>query len=126
MAMPSSEILRFLLVGGVNTLWTLCLYWLMLPDLGYVAAYSISFVLGIVSGYTLNAFFVFRTRWSWRRLLAFPLVHAVNYVVGIGVIWIVVGLLGIDARLGPVVVVVATLPINFLLTRKLVAGGRRA
>lgn len=119
------EVLRFLVVGGLNTLATLCIYWLLLPHVEYAVAYTISFIAGILSGYALNTCVVFKARWSWRRLMAFPFVHVVNYILGMGVIWLAVGVSGLDARLGPVVAVVVTLPVNFLLTRRLIAGKRR-
>lgn len=124
-AVRAGEVLRFLLVGGFNTLATLCIYWLLLPLVGYAVAYSISFVMGVLSGYALNTWLVFKTHWSWRRLMAFPLVHVVNYVLGMGVIWMAVDVLGLDARLGPVAAVLVTLPVNFFLTRRLIAGRRR-
>jgi len=111
------ELFRFVIAGGINTLLTLALYWLLLAWFEYRVAYTISFVAGIVSGFAFNTYAVFRVPWSWMRLLAFPSVHAVNYVVGLAIVWLSVRVFGIDERLAPVVAAVAIIPLNFMMTR---------
>ena len=114
------EVVRFLAGGGANTLLTLACYWMLLHLLPYGAAYTLSFALGIMSSYAINTWFVFRQPWSWAKLLAFPLVHLVNYLAGMAVIWLLIERLGVDARIAPVAAIIATLPLNFLMTRRLV------
>jgi putative flippase GtrA len=111
---------RFAIGGGANTLLTLLLYWGLLRMMGYAAAYTTSFAVGIVTGFALNTWFVFRTRWSWRKFFAYPWLHALNYVVGLGLLALLVRLLGVDARIAPVIVVCITLPMMFVLVRLLI------
>lgn len=120
------EIFRFVIAGGINTLLTLALYWLLLTWLEYRLAYTASFVAGIVSGFVLNTYIVFRVPWSWMRLLAFPSVHAVNYVVGLAIVWFGVRVIGVEERIAPVVAAVVILPLNFLMTRFVVKTFRRS
>ncbi len=111
--------LRFLIGGGANTLLTLALYWLLLLWLPYSIAFTVSFALGILTGYTINTLVVFQAAWSWRKLMMFPSVHAVNYCLGLGVIFVSVDVFGISASWAPLIATVCTLPVNFLLTRLL-------
>ncbi len=120
------EIVRFIVAGGINTLLTLALYWLLLEWLEYRLAYTVSFVAGVVSGFALNTYVVFRVPWSWVRLLAFPSVHAVNYVVGLVIVWLGVRVFGIDERIAPVVAAVVIIPLNFLMTRLVVKTSGRS
>lgn len=120
------EAVRFILAGGINTLLTLALYWLLLAWLEYRLAYTASFAAGIISGFALNTYVVFRVPWSWVRLLAFPSVHAVNYVVGLAIVWVGVRVFGIDERIAPVVAAVAIVPLNFLMTRYAVKPAGRS
>ena len=120
------EIFRFVIAGGINTLFTLALYWLLLTWFEYRLAYTVSFVVGIVSGFALNTYVVFRVSWSWMRLLAFPSVHAVNYVVGLAIVWLGVRVVGIDERIAPVVAAVVVIPLNFLMTRFVVKPSIRS
>lgn len=101
---------------------TYATYWSLLSWCPYPVAYASSFVLGIISGYAINTLFVFRQPWRWRRLLAFPLVHAVNFVAGLGVVWISVRMAGVNPKWAPIVATIVTLPLNFLMTRTAIGG----
>lgn len=120
------EIVRFVVAGGINTALTLALYWLLLEWLEYRLAYTASFAAGVISGFALNTYVVFRVRWSWMRLMAFPSVHFVNYVAGLAIVWLGVRVLGIDERIAPVVAAVAIIPLNFLMTRFVVKTSGRS
>lgn len=111
------EALRFLVVGGLNTAATLLVYWLLLPGLGYGIAYSVAFGLGIVLSYVLNLRFVFRARASVSNAAAYPLVYAVQYLLGLGILAAWTELLGLPARYGVLASIAATIPVTFLLSR---------
>lgn len=113
------ESLRFLFGGGFNTLLTYLLYWVLLSWLSYGGAYTVSYVAGILTGFAINSWFVFRCPWSWKKLAAFPLVHLCNYALGLSVVFISVRWLLLDERFAPLVAMVVVLPFNFLLTRLL-------
>lgn len=116
--------IRFLLAGAANTASAILIYWLLLRWISYPYAYTVSFAIGILTGYALNTYFVFRKRWSWLRLMVFPSVHLVNYAAGLGIIWIAVSMLGIDQRIAPVISAIATVPINFVMTRWVITHRR--
>lgn len=111
---------RFLMGGGLNTLLSYAIYWALLPCMTYAWAYTVSYALAILSGFAINTWFVFRTSWSWRRLIAFPLVHLANYLASLLVVWVVVSCLGISEPVAPIVATLLVLPMNFVLTRKLI------
>lgn len=121
-ALASSAPVRFLIGGAINTIATLVAYWSLLTVMSYPVAYTVSFVAGIISGFAINTVFVFRAPWNWRKLLAFPLVHGVNYLCGMLVVAVSVRFLGIDAWLAPLLAIAATLPINYLMTKFVIAG----
>lgn len=121
----STEALRFLIGGGINTMLSYVIYWLLLPWLSYPVAYTISYATAIVSGFAISARFVFRTPWSWRKLAAFPFVQLLNYLIGLGTVTVCVRYIGIDERLVPLVATVIVLPINFMLTRGLMLYGHK-
>lgn len=110
---------RFLIGGGVNTLLSYVVYWVLLTQLPYAAAYTISYAICLLTGFAINTRFVFRTHWSWRKLLSFPMIQVANYLAGLCVMWISVSVLGVDKRIAPVIATVVVLPLNFALTRML-------
>jgi len=113
----AGTLFRFLIAGGINTAATLALYWVLLPWVRPHVAYALSFLAGIVLSYLLNTTFVFRVRRSWGGFLAFPLVYAVSYAVGALVLQVAIGPLGLDARLAPLLSIIATVPTTYLLSR---------
>ena len=112
--------LRFAIGGGANTLFTLAIYWLLLFWLPYSVAFTISFAIGIFSGYAINTLAVFRAPWSWRKLVMFPSLHAVNYCLGLGIVYLCVDVFGLQERWAPLFATAGTLPVNFALTRWLI------
>ncbi|KAF1014098.1 MAG: hypothetical protein GAK31_03122 [Stenotrophomonas maltophilia] len=108
---------RFLISGGINTGATFVLYWVLLLWLSYPVAYAISFVSGIALSYVLNTRFVFRTIFSWLKILAFPLVYLVTYAAGAWVLDLSVRRLDVPAHLAPFVSICVTLPLTFILSK---------
>jgi len=121
----SGEALRFLLAGGFNTAATYVIYLAALQVVPYRVAYTGAYAIGIVLGYAVNTFFVFRARWSWKRMLAYPLVYLVQYGIGLLCLTLLVEQQWVRKELAPLIVVVITLPLTFLGTRYLIKGKSR-
>ncbi|AMJ57774.1 MULTISPECIES: GtrA family protein [Stenotrophomonas] len=118
-------IARFLAGGALNTGSTFILYWLLLLVMEYQAAYAISFVTGILLSYVINTKFVFRTDYTLRKLILFPLVYIATYFAGAVVLDVSVSRFGVDALIAPFISICATLPLTYLLSRLVLAGGRK-
>lgn len=118
-------ILRFVVMGAVNSGLTWLAYLTLLRWVSYRWAYSLSYVAGIFLSFVLNSLFVFRVPLSWRRLLPYPSVYLVQYLLGLGVVYVGVELLGWDERLMPIAVLVVTVPVSFVLTRWALQGRER-
>jgi putative flippase GtrA len=116
-AVAASSFLRFLISGGVNTVTTYAVYLALLQVTGYKLAYSIAYVFGIVLSFVINRFFVFQTHRGWRSMLLFPLVYLAQYVVSLGVVWAWVECFHLMKELAPLVAVVITIPLTFVLSR---------
>jgi putative flippase GtrA len=121
----SHQIARFLVVGAVNTGLSYLVYLALLRWVSYRWAYSISYATGIVLSFVLNSRFVFRVPLRWRRLLPYPSVYLVQYLLGLCVVYVGVELLRWDERLMPVAVLVVTVPVSFVLTRWVLSGADR-
>lgn len=110
-------ILRYLIGGCANTALSYAAYRLLLSVLDYQYAYAISYVFGILTGYLINLKLVFSARHTWKKLLLFPLIYVAVYLVGALVLHVAVELLGVHEGLAPLLSIIATLPLSFLLTR---------
>jgi putative flippase GtrA len=109
---------RFLFWGALNTLLSYLVYLGALPFLGYLPAYTLAFIVGVVIGYSLHSRFVFRRSFSWRKLVRFPLVYLAQYAAGISLMWLLIDGLGLDARIAPIAVIVLSVPLSYFLTRQ--------
>ena len=84
---------RFLIGGGANTLLSYVLYWVLLLWMPYAWAYTISYALAILSGFAISTLFV---------------------------VWMAVEILKVPKAIAPLIATVVVLPMNFILTRKLI------
>ena len=117
-------IVRFLAGGALNTGSTFVLYWLLLLVVEFRVAYAISFVAGILLSYVINTKFVFRTDYSLRKVILFPLVYLATYLAGAVVLDLSVSRFGVDPRIAPFISIYATLPLTYLLSKLVLAGAR--
>lgn len=117
MRLFNAEKIRFLLVGGFNTISSYLIYVLLLQFFHYAIAYTASFILSIMISYFLNAQFVFRVKHSWRKFFTFPSVYFVQYFLGLGLLHVFIANFHVNALIAPLLVVSITFPISFILSR---------
>ena len=114
------EFIKFLIVGTLNTGAGYIFYLAFIQVMTYTYAYYLSYALSVVVSYVLNARIVFNEPLSLKKLLAFPLVYIVQYLIGLCLVYIAVEKLSIPVALAPLLVVIMTLPVTFLLARLIV------
>ncbi|HEV8240586.1 MAG TPA: GtrA family protein [Thermoanaerobaculia bacterium] len=122
---PAREVPRYLVAGAVNTVGSWLVYVALLQVTSYRLAYTASFAFGILLSFLLNSWFVFGVPLSWRRLLPYPGVYLAQFALGYGVVWLAVEKAGWPAWSGPLVALVFTTPLGFLLTRRLLVGAAK-
>ncbi|AYV27707.1 GtrA family protein [Streptomyces goshikiensis] len=120
------QVLRFALVGGVNTGTFFGIYLLLHPWMPYFAAYTLAFLLSMVGSFFMNTYFTYRTRPTWKKFLLFPLTNVTNYVIQSVGLYALVTWAGMDTRIAPLVAAVVAIPFTFLLSRKILVPGARA
>ncbi|MEU5216002.1 GtrA family protein [Streptomyces sp. NPDC020807] len=122
-----AQILRFALVGGVNTGTFFGCYLLLHPWMPYFAAYSLAFLLSMVGSFFLNTYFTYRTRPTWKKFALFPLTNVTNYLVQSVGLYALVTWAGMDDRIAPLVAAVVAIPFTYLISRRILVprGARR-
>ena len=116
----AGEIVRFLVGGASTTAVSYVAYLLLLKLMPYAYAYSAAYVLGIAWSYLVNTVFVFRRTPSLVRATLFPLVYLAQYVVGMGLLVVLVDVLHVPKVAAPLVVIVLTLPLTYVLSRHVI------
>ncbi|MER6389242.1 GtrA family protein [Streptomyces sp. NPDC059382] len=120
------QIVRFGLVGGVNTVTFFGIYLLLHPWMPYFAAYTLAFLLSMVGSFFMNTYFTYRTRPTWKKFALFPLTNITNYVIQSVGLFALVQWAGMDDRIAPLVAAVVAIPFTFLLSRKILVPGAAA
>ncbi|MFG2329351.1 GtrA family protein [Streptomyces sp. NPDC048604] len=116
------QVVRFALVGAVNTGTYYGLYLMFGLRLPYLAAHALAFLLSMVGSFFLTSYFTYRTRPTWRKFLLFPLTNAANFVITTVGVYVLVDLAGFSARYAPLLAAAAAVPVTFLLSRTIMLG----
>ena len=113
---------RFVVAGAINTIASYALYLALLQVMPYLAAYTISYVVGIAMSYVLSTRFVFRVPRRMRTAMRFPLVYVAQYAISSIVVVLLVEKLGVDPSVAALIAIVVTIPPTFLLSRVLLTA----
>lgn len=124
--MIRGRILRFALVGVLNTATYYGLYLLFGLFLPYLGAHVVAFVLSMIGSFFLNCYFTFRTKPTWRKFLLFPLSNATNFVVTSVGLYVLVQFFGINQRIAPLLAASVAIPVTFVVAQLVLAGRHRA
>lgn len=113
------HIVRFGVVGVVNTGVYYGLYLAFNTVMPYLAAHLLAICISMVGSFFLNCYWTFRTQPTWRKFLLFPLTNATNYIVTTVGMIVLVSAFHVDDRIAPLIAAVAAIPITFVLSRRI-------
>jgi len=119
------QMVRFALVGAVNTGTYYGLYLVLLTWLPYVVAHVLAFGLSMVGSFFLTSYFTYRTRPTWRKFLLFPLTNAANFIVTTTGVYLLVDVLHLGSRYAPLIASAAAIPITFVVSRTIMLRPER-
>jgi putative flippase GtrA len=114
--------ISFVLFGGLNTAFTYLLYLLLSKEMHYQLAYLIAYVTGIAMAYILNLRFVFNARSSLRKIVCYPLIYVTQYLLGAGLMYLMLSVLSLPNALAPLLVIVLLLPISYYMNKKVLVN----
>lgn len=117
-----NQLIRFGLVGVLNTATYYASYLLFALVLPYLAAHVVAFAISMVGSYFLNCYFTFRVPPSLRTFLLFPMSNATNFLVQTVGLYLLVSAFGMDQRVAPLLAAAVAIPVTFLVTRFLLTG----
>ena len=111
------QFIRFVGVGGINTIVTYLLYLALLPFLAYGVAYSVVYIFGIGFAYWLNLKYVFQEKSTHKKIMFYPFVYLAQYLIGIIILFIAINIYNIPEEVAPILVVIISMPLTFILTK---------
>ncbi|RZI14582.1 flippase GtxA [Staphylococcus aureus] len=112
-----AEILKFIIVGGINTLNYYVVYLLLLKllHIEYMISHITGFLVAFVISYYLNCYFVYRVKPTWRKFISFPITQIVNVSLQTVLLYVFVSWLNLPAEIAPFAGLIITIPITFIL-----------
>lgn len=117
----NKEFLRFVFVGVLNTINYYVCYLLLMEGLHvhYLASHLIATVLSMCISYFLNVYFTYKVKPSMKSFLMFPFTQVVNVGVQAVLLLVFVELWNMSSALAPIAAIVFTVPITFVVTRRI-------
>lgn len=114
-----AEILKFIIVGGINTLNYYVVYLLLLKllHIEYMISHITGFIVAFVISYYLNCYFVYRVKSTWRKFISFPITQIVNVSLQTVLLYVFVSWLNLPAEIAPFAGLIITIPITFVLSK---------
>lgn len=108
--------LRFLLLGGMNTILTLLIYWLLILFYGHNTSYATAFIIGILFSYAANSVYTFKTKIELKRLPLYIIGYVLSYLFGSMILNISVGEFGIHKQVAIFLVIGLSIPVNYIIS----------
>lgn len=107
--------IRFLFVGGLNTLVGYGSYALLLfLGLNYFLANTISYIIGIIHSYIWNKKFTFKSNnKSILEVIKFVFVYVINYLIGLGFLSLFINVFNVNEYIAGVLNLVVTTLISY-------------
>jgi putative flippase GtrA len=106
--------IRFLVVGGANTLVTYLIFFLLGLIIPPWLAYTIAFAIGLAWTALASSSLVFRVTFSWRRVLLFVVYYLAVFGLGQLVIRLIDPGTPLELLITSAVVLVVTTPLTFI------------
>ncbi|QLK85859.1 GtrA family protein [Staphylococcus sp. 17KM0847] len=113
------EIIRFIIVGGINTVNYYIVYLILLHlfHVQYIISHLIGFCTAFVISYYLNCYFVYKVQPTLKKFLAFPFTQVVNMGTQTLLIFIFVHYFQFNESIAPFVGLIVTIPITYILSK---------
>ena len=107
--------IRFLFVGGLNTIVGYGVYALLLYlNVNYLVANTISTIIGIAHSYLWNRFFTFKSKnKALKEITKFVAVYTISYVIGMCTLYIFKDKLSISPYIAGLINLVITTLISY-------------
>ena len=119
------QFLRFAAVGASGTAVQYSVLWggVEWAGISAAAASGIGYILGSVVNYILNYFFTFKSdKGHGEAASKYFTLLGIGWCINTGLMWLLVDRLGTHPTLAVLLVVAATVPVTFALSRLVLAG----
>ncbi|TCP63845.1 GtrA family protein [Baia soyae] len=129
--MDKRQVIRFIIVGVVNTVHFNLLYLIMYRffSWGYYVSFVLAFLISMVGSFFMNSFYTYRVKPTWKKFIQFPMTNVVNFVITAVGVYVLGDLLGWNKTISPFLASLIAIPFTFIISKKILVtepdkGGR--
>lgn len=115
---------RFVLLGGANTLLTWAFFAILVAWLPHQIALLLAYALGVIIAWLGNSRWVFRARPGRLQMVVYPLIYLIIWLVNAGLLEWLVSVREIGPRLGQALALFVIVPLSFALNGALLDRSR--
>ena len=114
-----NQFAKFGFVGILNNLvFMFCYYVLVYFGVQYLISNTVSYIISIFNAYYFNRKFVFKSsKDGINVLLKTYLSYGITFIISTMSLYVMVNQIGISAYLAPIINLMITIPINFILNK---------
>ncbi len=115
-----TQFIKFGLVGLSNAIVLYGVYYLLLKaGMHYILAYIIAFILSVLNAYLWNNRFVFKnsTESFFKKIIKVYASYTFTFLLSTILLYVWVDLLHVSDKIGPIINIVITTPINFIMNK---------
>ena len=116
----------FAAIGLVNTAVYLAVYASMNRWIPYLTAHVLGYTVSVVGSFLLNSYITCRTKPTWRAFVRYPLSSVAGLLVAGVLLYVAVGVIGMDKNVAALGAGVLVTPLTFLLARWAITSGTAA
>lgn len=111
----SDKRIRFVFVGGINTLVGYGSYVILVFfGVHYIIANTLATVIGITTSYFSNKYFTFKVlKKSSAEIIRFVLVYAVGYFINLGILYVLVDVMGGNRYISGLITLLVTTMLSY-------------
>lgn len=117
----TKQFIKFGIVGISNTIISLTIYYLFIwiSDSLYIVGNTAGFIVSVINAYFWNKKFVFQKQYKGnaKPLLRTFISYGSTFLVSTVLLFFWVGYLGISETIAPIINLLITIPLNFLLNK---------
>lgn len=118
-----SQIVKFGLVGVLNNIICLLVYYIVVAINAklYLLGNALGFIISTLNAYFLNSRFVFRTATQKEipkgSLVKTYLTYMLSLCISTSLLFLLVDIIGIHENIAPIISLIVTVPLNFVLNK---------
>jgi putative flippase GtrA len=113
------QFIKFGIVGVSNTLIFLAVYYCLVHvGVHYISSYIIGFIVSVINAFFWNSKFVFKVKgFIIRRFTKVTASYGFTLLLSTGLLYLMVDVGGISQYIAPLLNLIMTIPLNFLLNK---------